>query len=179
MATLNLKAHSNGSRGTFSLLETDVYRMKIARASIEADQFAEARKDGTQPEKLVLCWEVTEASPEQDDSVVGLSVWQRINPYYGTVREGGVSKFKAFLDSLEDQGLLTIDLENFDTDSLIGVEQRISVEKYIKTMGANAGQPGNRVATILPLRRRKAPAKAAPTKNVAVAVDDTDGEDLF
>lgn len=166
--------------GEFALLETDVYRMKIVRATIEADQFAEKRKDGTQPDKLVLCWEVSEAGPEQDEDVVGLSVWQRMSPYYGTIREGGVSKFKAFLDSLADQGLIELDPSaGFDTDSLIGIEQRVSVEKYTKTMGQNAGQPGNRVSAILPLKRKA--AKPAPAKrNVPVADDASDeSDDLF
>lgn len=155
MAVINTQGRS-GSAKSMVLLETDVYRMKIARASIEEDQFADPNKDGTKPERLVLCWEVTEAIGEQDDEVIGLSVWHRINPYYGAVRDGGISKFKAFIDSLRAQGhLAEFDPNAFDTDSLLGIEQRVSVENYIKGQGVNAGQPGNKVTGILPLRAKK------------------------
>jgi hypothetical protein len=181
MAIISLN-NERKQAGEFALLETDVYRMKIVRAHIEVDQYAEKRKDGTQPEKLVLCWEVSEAGPEQDEDVVGLSVWQRMNPYYGTIREGGVSKFKAFLDSLAEQGLIELDpAAGFDTDSLIGLEQRVGVEKYIKTMGPNAGQPGNRVVSILPLKRKATKQGTPPARrNVPEAVEESgDDGDLF
>lgn len=175
MAVINTQARRGGSAtGEMELLETDVYRMKIARATIEENQYADPLADGTKPDQLVLCWEVTEPIGEQDDSVVGLAVWQRINPYYGPVRDGGVSRFKAFIDSLVEQGFLAeFDPQAFDTDALIGIEQRVSVENYIKSMGANVGKPGNKVVQVLPLSRKKGQAKAAPVrKNVPVEVDD-------
>lgn len=166
----------NGS-GDFRLLDTDVYRMKIASATLEEDQFAEPNADGARPVKLVLRWEVTEASDDQDSEVEGCAVWQRLNPYYGTVREGGPSKFKAFIDALREQGLLdAFDPSAFDTDDLEGIEQRVSIEKYLKTMGANAGKPGNKVVGVLPIKRAK-PAK--PARNTPVtAGHGVDVEDL-
>jgi hypothetical protein len=172
MATISLTPQRSAA-GEFRLLDTDVYRMRIASAEIEEDKFADALADGSKPQRLVLRWEVSEATPEQDEEVVGCAVWQRINPFYGTVREGGPSKFKAFIDSLRAQGLLP-DGEELETDAFVGIEQRVSVEKYIKTMGPNAGQPGNKVTAVLPIRRPKsaAPAKA-PAKRLA------EDEDVF
>lgn len=181
--TQKSKGGNGGGNGTMTLLETDVYRMQIKRAVIEEDQFAEALADGKRPEKLVLTWEVSSVTEEQDEGCVGLAVWQRFNPYYGPVRDGGVSKFKAFIDSLREQGFLPdFDANMFDTDSLIGIEQRVSVEKYIKEMGVNKGSPGNRIASILPLKRKAQaakPATAAPAKrNVPVAVEGGEDDEI-
>lgn len=173
MAVINTQARTGSGNGTMQLLESDVYYMTIKRAVIEEDQFADPRKDGSRPEKLVLTWEVSRVTDEQDDACIGLAVWQRINPYYGTIREGGPSNFKAFIDGLRDQGLLPdFDPVSFDTDSLIGIEQRVSVEKYAKTMGANTGQPGNRVKQIMPITRRKNAPKPPPApKNTPQPID--------
>lgn len=163
MAVIDLKARQGGgTTGDFELLETDVYRMKVADVKLEEDQFADAAPDGTRPVKVVIRWEVTEAGEDQDDDIVGRAVWQRFNPYYGDVRDGGPSKFKAFIDGLREQGLLPeFDPSMFDTALLAGLEQKVSVEKYIKTMGKNAGQPGNKVVSVMPLRRTKKATKAA------------------
>lgn len=160
---INTQGRSGGSSKEFKLLESDVYRCKIVSSIMEEDQFAEPNRDGTKPLKLVLRWEVTEATDEQDDDVVGCAVWQRFNPFYGTVREGGPSKFKAFIDLLREQGFLPNFIPNdFETDDLIDIEQRVNIEKYAKSMGVNAGQPGNRVASVLPLKRKKAQGKNVP-----------------
>jgi hypothetical protein len=172
MAVINTQGRGSKT-SEFALLETDVYRMKIARASIEQNQYAEDQPDGTKPDQLVLCWEVTEPIGEQDEEVAGLSVWQRLNPYYGPVRDGGVSKFKQFIDMLRQQGhLADFDPNAFDTDALLGIEQRVSVEQYIKSQGPNVGKPGNKVTGVLPLRPLKKGAKPAAAKA-------DDGEDLF
>lgn len=177
MAVINTQARRGGSAsGEMELLETDVYRMKIARAVIEENQYADPLADGTKPDQLVLTWEVTEPIGEQDDEVVGLAVWQRINPYYGPVRDGGVSKFKAFIDSLAEQGLLKdFNPAEFDTDDLVGLEQRVSVENYIKSQGPNTGKPGNKVVAILPLSRKKANKPPVATgKNAPKPIEDDD-----
>lgn len=175
MAIIDTQGKGNGNGGNFKLLETDVYRMQIASATLEEDQFAEANADGTKPIRLVLRWEVTEAGDDQDDGVVGCAVWQRFNPYYGTVREGGPSRFKAFIDSLDAQGMIVnFDPAAFDTDTLVGVEQRVNVEHYLKTMGANAGKPGNRVVGVLPLKRAKKLAPKNEPQPVGHGVEDED-----
>jgi hypothetical protein len=180
--------------GTFELLETDVYRCKIKRATIEQDTYGEPDEAGNYPDKLVLIWEVSAASEEQPEEVIGLSVWQRLVPWYGTGKRGP-SQFKTLMDSLAGQALIAeFDPAAFDPESLVGVEQRVSVEKYIKTMGPNAGQPGNKVKQVLPIRRAKAAAPAAKPasapkaaaapaparRNAPVAVaEEGEGEDLF
>lgn len=152
--------------GDFEILPTDIYRMKIAKADIQQDQFAEPDENGDRPDQLVLCWEVSQVIGEQDEGVVGLSVWQRMAPWYG-VGKRGPSKFKAFVDGLIAQNLLSADFDpdNMDTDWFVGVEQRVNVEEYTKTMGMNKGQPGNRIVNILPLvAAKKAPTKVAPAQ---------------
>jgi len=141
------------STGDFKLLETDVYRAKIAEAKIEEDRFGEPLNDGSLPLQLVVRWEVTEVTDEQDEESVGCAVWQRLNPWYGITRAGPPSKFKAFIDALQAQGLIPDFNPNaFDPSILDEIEQRISVEKYIKGKGTNAGQPGNKVTAILPMK---------------------------
>lgn len=180
MPVINLNdRRGKSSSGEMKLLETDVYRMKITRAIIEDDQYGEPDKHGLLPVKLVITWEVSGVSDEQDAECMGLAVWQRMNPYYGTVRDGGPSKFKAFLDNLVEQGALEpLNVESFDTDMLVGIEQRVSVEHYTKTMGPNAGQPGNKVVGILPLKRKATKATPAKPKNTPEPVEVESDDDL-
>ncbi len=176
MPVINTRQSQRSS--TFDLLETDIYRMEIKKADIEQDQYAEPDENGVYPDKLVLVWEVYEATDEQDDDVVGLSVWQRMPPWYGTGKRGP-SAFMTLIDSLVEQGVITdFDPDNFDTDTLVGVRQRVNVEKYIKSMGPNKGSEGNRiVGKPMPLARTKkvvnTAAKPAPTRrNVPQAIED-------
>lgn len=167
---INTQERRGGSQtGEFKLLETDVYRAKIAEAKIEEDRFGTPLNDGSLPLKLVVRWEVCEATEDQDDEVIGCAVWQRFNPWYGVTRDGKPSVFKTFVDALREQGLLkTFNPSAFDSGDLDGIEQRISVEKYLKSMGPNAGQPGNKVTAVLPLRAKKAP------KNQPVEIAEAD-----
>jgi len=167
MAQFNA-AKGNYEPKEFDLLPTDIYRMKIVRADIQQNTFGEQKEDGTYPEQLVLTWEVSQTIGEQDQGVVGLSVWQRMAPWYGDTKRGP-SKFKEFVDSLITQNLLddSIDPSSMDTDWFVGIEQRATVELYKKTMGANKGQDGNKIVSILPLiAQKRAPVKVAPVTAV-------------
>lgn len=146
----------------FTLLETDIYRMTIKKAEIAPNTYAEPDENGDYPDQLLIVWEVFEAGPEQDASVVGNAVFQRMAPWYGTGKRGD-SQFKTLIDSLLKQGY-RIDPADFDTEELAGIKQRVSVELYTKTMGKNAGQPGNRVVGApQPLKKAAKPAPAQPT----------------
>lgn len=158
-ATWNTNEPATGGEG-WSPLPTDTYIMKVTEAGIEDDKFAQPDRDGNQPQKLVLTWEIAKLTAEQEAAGVklGEKVWQRINPYYGTVKDGGPSKFMALVQSLVEQNMLPAG--EFTTADFIGVTQRVLVEEYIKTMGANAGKPGNRIASVAPLtvqRRQQRP----------------------
>lgn len=178
MTVIDTQARTGGSTGEFTILETDVYRMKITSAAVEENKYADPRPDGSRPQQLVLCWEVSDVTEEQDESLIGAKVWHRINPYYGPVRDGGVSKFKAFIDMLREQGHLPDFAPNaFDIDTLVGIEQRVNVEKYTKGQGPNAGQLGNKVVGVLPLRRPRRTAPAA--RNVPQPIDETDDDGLL
>jgi hypothetical protein len=175
MAVINTRERRGNGTGESIIIPSDVYRMKITSAAIEEDQYAEPYNDGTKPEKLVLCWEVSQVTDEQEDIFLNAKVWQRFNPWYGTVKAGGPSNFKAFIDKLVEQGLITFDPDNFDTDALVGIEQKCSVEEYTKTMGVNKGQPGNKITQVMPLTRKKtaAPApKPQPVHNVPQPIDE-------
>jgi hypothetical protein len=173
MAIINATA-GNYTATAFELLPTDVYRMKIKKAEIRPNTFAEPLEDGTQPDQLALIWEVSETIGDQDEGVVGLSVWQNLAPWYGTGKRGP-SKFKILMDSLMSQGLLPndTDFDAFDTDVLIDIEQRISVEEYTKTMGQNKGQLGNRIVTVMPLKamKKQAPTNRPVPRNVPRAIE--------
>lgn len=168
MTAYNTQRGGTGSTAEFTILETDVYLMEIVKSTIEENQYADPNKDGSKPEQLVLTWQVYELTQDQAETegaedYLEQKVWQRLAPYYGPVRDGGVSKFKAFIDGLRDQGLLEdFDPQAFEPESLVGIKQRVSVEKYTKGQGPNAGKPGNKVVTVMPLRRKAPTKKAAP-----------------
>jgi hypothetical protein len=171
------------SSSTYEVLPTDTYVMKVAEAVIEDDKFATPSRDGTQPQKLVLTWEISKLTPEQETAGIALGekVWQRINPYYGTVKDGGPSKFMALVQSLVEQKMLPEG--DFEASDFVGVTQRVLVEEYIKTMGANAGKPGNRIASVAPLvvqRRTQRPMVQPPTTptNKTLPTDDPDADNL-
>lgn len=181
MAPINTTAKRGGSSTTdFVVLPSDVYRMKIMKAVVEENRFGDVQADGTRPLQLVLTWEVTTLSEEQADAASEAGetwdeaqVWQRLNPYYGPVRDGGVSKFKSFVDNLIAQGHLSgFDPELFDPESLVGIEQKVTVERYIKSQGDNVGKPGNKVVSVLPLPRKK-------TKQVAEPIEATEPVDVL
>lgn len=164
MTTIKFNQGKGGSDGKdFVVLPSDVYRMNILKAAVEENRFAEPEKDGTKPQQLVLTWEMTVLSDEQREAMEEAGedwetaqVWQRMSLFYGDVRAGGPSKCKAFFEGLQAQGYLEdFDPDNFDLDRLTGIEQRVNVERYIKGQGDNAGKPGNKVVSVLPLKRKK------------------------
>lgn len=191
MAVINTRGQSGGgSSKDFVLLPSDIYRMKVTKATVEENRFADPKADGSRPLQIVLTWEVTQLTEEQHDAAEEAgedwdtaAVWQRLNPYYGPVRDGGVSKFQAFIDMLREQGYLAdFDPDAFDPETLMGIEQRVNVELYHKSMGENAGKPGNKVVNVLALKRpRKTAKEIATPRNVpqpvaAGDIDDTTGE---
>src|SRR5258707_3901140 len=171
MAVINTRGQGGGGGSKdFVLLPSDIYRMKVTKAVVEENRFADAKNDGSKPLQIVLTWEMTvltdeqrDAADEAGDAWDTAAVWQRLNPYYGPVRDGGVSKFQAFIDMLREQGYLAdFNPDAFDPESLLGIEQRVNVEYYYKSMGENAGKPGNKVVNVLALKRAKKGAKEAP-----------------
>ena len=164
MATINLtQPTKSGSTIDRPVLPTDMYRMKIIDAKFEEDKWAKPNKDGSQPEVIALTFEVStltveqqEAADEAGEEWGEIRMWKRFNPYYGTVKAGGPSKFKEFIDNLIEWGVLTIpDMNAFEVESLCGIELKCSVERYKKTMGENAGQPGNKITTFAPVKKAK------------------------
>lgn len=183
MTVINLNERSAGGASTIDrpILPNDSYRMRCIESKMEEDTFSKPNKDGSLPLKIALTFEVTMLTDEQQDIALErdeewdtVRIWYRFNPYYGDVRAGGPSKFKEFLDNLALWGLLTLNLESFDPASLEGIELKCSVVEYTKTMGANAGQPGNKITGFAPVRAKGAKAP----KNTPQPADTDDGEAL-
>lgn len=188
MTTLDLTKRTGGGNGTGEarpILPTDTYRMKCLESKMEDDTFAKPNADGSMPQKVALTFEVSiltdeqqELAEERDEDWSTVRIWHRFNPYYGDVRAGGPSKFKEFLDNLVSWGLIpALNLEAFDPGVMQGIELRCSVLQYTKTMGENAGKPGNKIAGFAPVKAGK------KTKNAPQAVEDvrpaaTEEEDL-
>lgn len=163
------------------ILPTDSYRMKIIDAKLEDDTFANRNSDGSMPQKFVLTFEITtltedqqEAASEAGEDWSEVRIWHRFNPFYGPVREGGPSKFKEFLDNLIAWNLVAVDLRAFDIVSLVGVELKCSVVQYTKTMGANKGQPGNKITGFAQIK-----AKRKNTPQLVTAPIAQEDEPLF
>jgi hypothetical protein len=169
---LTQRTGGGGMAGTRAILPTDSYRMRCIEAKMEDDTFAKPDRDGTLPQKLVLTFEVTTLTDEQEEIAQEreeewdkVRIWHRFNPYYGVVREGGPSKFKEFLDNLVTWGVIpTLNLEAFEVESLTGIELKCSVVEYLKTMGVNQGQPGNKITGFAAVRNGK------KTRNVPTPV---------
>jgi len=176
---MNLTQRTGGGMaGERAILPTDSYRMRIIEAKMEDDTFSKPDRDGVLPQKLALTFEVTSLTDEQEEIATErgeewdkVRIWHRFNPYYGTVREGGPSRFKEFLDNLNTWGLLpNLNLEAFEVESLVGIELKCSVIAYLKTMGANIGQPGNKITGFAAVRAPKKGKNVPEPVNVAATV---------
>ena len=174
------KPTKNTSTEDRPVLPTGEYRMKVLESKIENDTFAKPNKDGSIPQKIALTFEVTTLTEDQQELAAEagqdwdtVRIWHRFNPFYGEVKAGGPSKFKEFLDNLVKWGLLTLNLEAFDAESLVGIELRCMVAEYTKTMGDNAGKPGNKITAFAQVRRN------GKAKNVPEPVGELTADEAF
>lgn len=184
MPVINLN-EKRSSTSTMSaerpVLPTDIYRMRVVECEIGDNPF-ENNKDGTPKKQLNLTWEVTALTEEQQEIAdergeewVGVRVWQHSGLYYGDVKAGGPSKFKAFIEKVRSAGYLpNFDLDAFDTDELVGVEMKVSISEYIKQQGENAGKPGNKVLDVTALRQKGTPKVKQAPRNVPQAIEESD-----
>jgi hypothetical protein len=186
MTTMDLTQRTGGSSSSQDrpVLPTDSYRMRIMDAKLEDDTFAKPNNDGSLPQKFVLTFEMTtlteeqqEAASDTDQDWSEVRIWHRFNPFYGLVREGGPSKFKEFLDNLIAWQLVMVDLRAFDITSLVGIELKCSVVQYTKTMGANKGQPGNKITGFAPIKAKRKNAPQAA--DVAATMPAASAEPIF
>lgn len=161
---LNQRTSGNSTGEARPVLPTDIYRMKCIEAKMQDNTFEKPNKDGTMPQQIVLTFEMAqltddqqEAMEEADEDWSAVRIWHRFAPYYGDVKAGGPSKLKEFLDNLVAWGLIpTLDMETgFDLETLTTVELKCSVLQYAKTMGENAGKPGNKITGFAAVRAAK------------------------
>jgi hypothetical protein len=161
MATFNINTPQQSDAAEFVPLATGEYPMIIKEASIGPSAFADDR--GEFPEQVSITWQLDGTKSEQAEweelgYLVDQKVYQRMSSFFGNTKSGNPSKFYALVQSFVEQGLLPAEFEIAD---LVGIRQRVLVEKYIKQQGKNAGQPGNRVL-------------AAMTRSARVNLDDAD-----
>lgn len=183
---LNEKPAFSGSGEARPVLPTDIYRMRIIDSKMEDDTFAKPEADGTFPQKLAITFEVSTLTEEQQEAAdeAGeewdeVRIWHRFNPYYGTIKAGGPSKFKEFIDNLIEWKLIAINLGAFDVTALVGIELRCSVVKYNKTMGANVGKPGNKITAFSPVKKARAGKNVAEPVSVDAPQAVDEDADLF
>lgn len=180
MTTVNLNQRSGGgaSSGTARpIIPSDTYRMRCIEADVQEDNFAKPDRDGHRPEQVVLTFEMSvltdeqqEIADERGEEWDTVRVWHRFAFFYGDVKAGGPSKFKEFLDNLVTWSLIsTINLEAFELTSLVGIELKCVVTEYKKTMGDNAGKPGNKITGFAPVRVKGAKAPKNTPQIVDVA----------
>lgn len=138
-------------------LATGQYVMEIAEAKIAPSPFPD--NDGEIRDRLTVVWKLAEWSSEYAAAGYeqGQKVFQQFNPWYGETKKGA-SKFKQFVDPLINEGLIPKQFYIADGEvasnqgDLIGIKRRVMVEHYLKSMGPNKGQPGNRVLAVTPLK---------------------------
>lgn len=188
MTTMDLTKRTGGA-GTGearAVLPTDTYRMRCLEAKLEDDTFAKPGPDGALPQKIALTFEMAiltdeqhEIAEERGEEWDKVRIWHRFNPYYGDVRAGGPSKFKEFLDNLVAWGLLpNLNLEAFDPSVFEGIELKCSVIEYTKTMGENAGKPGNKITGFAAVRTPKKGKNAPQPVEAAPVATEMETEDL-
>lgn len=197
MTTVDLTRSTGGGSagGERPVLPADNYRMKIIDVAWRENTLEKPLADGTYPLNLSITWEVSGLTEDQQDAMeeageewMGVRVWQDHNPWYGDVKAGGPSKFKAFLNKLVDAGHLPgFNPNDFDTGQLLNIEMKCLLKVHIRTMGANVGKPINKVVDISPLRSPKGkganvtvkPEKAAKNAPQPVAEDGEGGDIPF
>lgn len=152
-------------------LETDQYVLEITEAQIAPSKFEDDKKPGQYPLELRIVWELAEWNEDYEAAGYeqGQRVYQHMRWFWGDTKEGVPSRSKQFILDLVNDGLIPPrpwiagEGEAANQGDLIGVKRRATVEKYRKTKGVNAGQPGNRVVALAPLQRRPPAARPQPT----------------
>lgn len=157
---------------TYEVLPSDTYVMKVVEAALEDNRFAKVDRDGKLPQQVVLTWEVSKLSPEQEEAGIqtGEKVRQYINNYYGFKNDGNPSAFMALVKSLVEQTMLPEG--EFDVEDFVGISQRVVVVEYTKEKGEHVGDKGNKVTSVNPLqiqRRQRPMVQPASTPTTPAA----------
>jgi hypothetical protein len=161
------KPQTRDNDGGWTPLATGTYVMEIESAQVAPSPFED--DNGEHQEELTLTWKLAEWLPEYEAAGYepGQKVFQRMRTWYGTGKRGD-SKLKTFIDPLVAEGLIPAAFNVAGPDDepnqgdLVGIRRRVMVENYAKTMGANKGQPGNRVLAVAPLQATRTVPGPAP-----------------
>lgn len=181
MAVFNInQPQQRDGDGEWTPLATGQYLMQIAEAKIAPSKFA--NDEGKFPEQLSITWKLAEWTQDYAEAGYqeGQKVFQQFNPWYGESKKGP-SKFKMFIDPLIAEELIPPQFEIAELDmpategDLIGITRRVMVELYAKTMGANKGQPGNKVLAVTSPKPFRTTAKEAPVAPRSPSKEAMDG----
>jgi hypothetical protein len=179
-----------GDGQSYEAFPADTYFCEIKSADLELSKFKDD-KTGEDKYQIAIVWEVYQLTEDQEAEGLTTGKWFRqwFSPYYGETKNGP-SLFKAFIDALRAQGHLDgFDPNDFDTDDLIGIKQKVTVTEKPKADGTMT----NKVTGVSPLKpQRRQAAQPAPAAKPAapaaparrnvpqpVAVGADDGEELF
>lgn len=171
---------TQGGEKTYEPLPADIYHMRVRDADVTESAFKDAKTGETQYQ-LALTWEISRLTAEQQEAEVDDSRWVRqwLSLYYGDTKSGP-SKLKAFVDSLQSQGLLEeFDASSgeIDSDWFVGIEQRVTLDvKGAYNNVVMISRPKKTAAKPTPTPPAPAPKKNAPVRVEQATEDD---EDLF
>lgn len=166
MTRVAVRVGGGGSEGQREAFPADTYICEVNQAELVESQFKDD-KTGEVKWQIKLTWEVCQLSPEQEEAGLETGKWffMWLEPWYGTTAKRGPSKFKMFIDSLMEQGILEgFDPADFDTDDLVGKRQKVTVQEFKRPDGTT----GNKVTGVLPLKLRRAAPAARPAPPLTV-----------
>lgn len=157
---VRVKGEGEGETESYEVYPAGTYFCEVKKADYIKSQFKDERT-GEDKYQIEITWEVFKLTDEQAEAGLTTGKWfkQWVEPFYGPTKNG-VSKFKALIDTMRGEGHLPeFDPNDFDTDDLVGIRQRVMVIEGTK----KDGTPVNKVSSTasLKLQRRAQPAQAA------------------
>lgn len=171
------KPQESDTSTSYAPLETDAYLMKITSAQIAPSMYEDDR--GQKPLEVTVVFELLDelTHPDAGMKYKDRQFW-RMKYFYGDLRSGGPSKFKAFIDGLLAEGKISNEVyiagetDDPKQGDLIGIQRRVMIEKYTITQGKNAGQLGNKVLAVTAPKSNGHQPVPTFTKPAPVSLDD-------
>lgn len=172
MAVFDTTAPQESATQDWTPLATGTYVMKIKDATIAPRKFPD--DNGEFPDEVTIVWELDEWSEDYNDAgyIQGQKVFQHMKP---TLRPSskGPSAFAQIALPLVEAGLIPA---KFEEHQLIGHRMKVVVDCYTKQKGVNAGQLGNKVLKVEPIKqalRKPKPVDLSDADDIAGVAEQT------